>query len=132
VAAEPPSTPSTSSTPSTPSTSSIGTEPGRRLPAPAALGRYRVAAYVVGVFLLLLVAAMVVKYVGHEPRAVEIVGPIHGFIYAVYLVIALDLALRAKWSIRGILMVLLAGTIPFLSFVAERQVTRHVRAGQPL
>ncbi|HEY3259800.1 MAG TPA: DUF3817 domain-containing protein [Pseudonocardiaceae bacterium] len=98
----------------------------------AALIRYRIAAYVVGVFLLLLVAAMVVKYVGHQPRAVEIVGPIHGFIYAVYLAIALDLALRAKWSIRGTLLVLLAGTVPFLSFVAERQVTRHVRTGRPL
>jgi integral membrane protein len=98
----------------------------------AALTRYRVAAYVVGVFLLLLVAAMVVKYVGHDPRAVEIVGPIHGFIYATYLVIALDLALRARWSARGTLLVLLAGTIPFLSFVAERQVTRHVREGRRL
>jgi len=128
VAAEPPSPSGTSGT------SGTVTEPAAAPPArlAAALIRYRVAAYVVGVFLLLLVAAMVVKYVGHQPRAVEIVGPIHGFIYAVYLVIALDLALRAKWSIRGTLLVLLAGVVPFLSFVAERKVTGHVRAGRPL
>ena len=98
----------------------------------AALRRYRIAAYVVGTFLLLLVVAMFFKYAGGNPHMVEVVGPIHGFIYAVYLVIALDLALRARWSIRGTLLVLLAGTIPFLSFVAERAVTRRSQAGQPL
>lgn len=98
----------------------------------AALRRFQVAAYVVGVFLLLLVVGMVFKYVGDEARMVEIVGPIHGFIYAVYLAIALDLALRAKWSVRGTLLVLLAGTVPFVSFVAERTVTRRTRAGEKL
>lgn len=98
----------------------------------SALRRFQVAAYVVGVFLLLLVVGMLVKYVGDEPRMVEIVGPVHGFIYAVYLGIALDLALRAKWSVRGTLLVLLAGTVPFVSFVAERAVTRRVRAGERL
>ena len=95
----------------------------------AALRRYRVLAYVVGTMLLLLVAAMGLKYLADQPRGVEIVGPIHGFVYAVYLAVSLDLALRAKWSIRGTLLVLIAGTIPFLSFVAERIVTRHVREG---
>jgi len=98
----------------------------------AALRRYQVLAYVVGVMLLLLVTAMGFKYLADRPRGVEVIGPIHGFVYAVYLVIALDLAIRAKWSIRGTLLVLLAGTIPLLSFVAERVVTRHVRAGRPL
>lgn len=98
----------------------------------AALRRFQVAAYVVGVFLLLLVLGMLFKYLGDQPRMVEVVGPVHGFVYAVYLGIALDLALRAKWSIRGTLLVLLAGTVPFLSFVAERGVTRRVRAGQAL
>lgn len=94
-----------------------------------ALRRFRVAAYVVGVFLLLLVVGMVFKYLGDQPRMVEVVGPVHGFVYAGYLAIALDLALRARWSVRGTLLVLLAGTVPFVSFVAERAVTRKVRAG---
>lgn len=97
-----------------------------------ALLRFRVLAYVVGVMLLGLVAAMGMKYLADEPRGVEIIGPIHGFVYAVYLAFALDLAIRARWSIRGTLLVLVAGTIPFLSFVAERTVTRRMRAGQPI
>jgi integral membrane protein len=97
-----------------------------------ALLRFRVLAYVVGVMLLALVVAMGFKYLADEPRGVEIIGPIHGFVYALYLAFALDLAIRARWSIRGTLFVLIAGTIPFLSFVAERTVSRKVRAGQSL
>jgi integral membrane protein len=97
----------------------------------AALGRYRVMAYVVGVMLLLLVAvAMPIKYIGHEDGPVAVIGTAHGFLYAVYLLAAFDLALRARWTAIGTVLVLLAGTVPFFSFVAERKVTRKTRAGQ--
>lgn len=95
-----------------------------------ALLRYRVMAWVVGVFLLALVlVAMPLKYFGDSPGAVEILGPIHGWLYALYLIIAVDLAIRSKWSAKGTVLVLLAGTIPFVSFVAERIVTRRAAAG---
>jgi len=98
---------------------------------PAALLRYRVMAYVVGVLLAVLVlVAMPLKYLADEPRLVEVIGTLHGFLYAVFLLTAFDLALRARWTAKGILGVLLAGTIPFLSFVAERIVTRRTRAGE--
>jgi hypothetical protein len=38
--------------------------------------------------------------------------------------------LRARWSAKGTALVLLAGTVPFLSFVAERKVTHRMRAGE--
>jgi len=110
----------------------LATEPAADRRLAGALLRYRVLAYVVGVMLLALVVAMGFKYLADEPRGVEIIGPLHGFLYAVYLAVALDLAIRARWSIRGTVLVLAAGTIPFLSFVAERIVTRRVRAGQSL
>jgi integral membrane protein len=95
-----------------------------------ALTRYRVMAYVVGVMLLLLVlVAMPIKYIGHEDGPVSVIGTAHGFLYAVYLLAAFDLALRARWTAKGTVLVLLAGTIPFFSFVAERMVTRKTRAG---
>jgi integral membrane protein len=98
---------------------------------PAALLRYRVMAYVVGVMLLVLVlVAMPIKYFGHNGAPVALVGGAHGFLYCVYLLAAFDLALRARWSAKGTVLVLLAGTIPFLSFVAERKVTRKTRAGE--
>jgi integral membrane protein len=100
---------------------------------PAALTRYRVMAYVVGTLLLVLVfVAMPIKYFGHNDVPVAIVGTGHGFLYCVYLLTAFDLALRARWRALGTVLVLLAGTIPFLSFVAERKVTRATRAGERL
>ncbi|WP_033400249.1 DUF3817 domain-containing protein [Actinokineospora enzanensis] len=97
-----------------------------------ALARYRVLAYVVGVGLLALVTAMVIKYGYDNSTPVAIIGPAHGFLYAVYLLTAFDLALKARWSVKGTLLVLVAGMIPFVSFVVERRVTHRVRAGRKL
>jgi integral membrane protein len=94
-----------------------------------ALIRYRVMAYVVGVLLLVLVGvAMPLKYLADSPGLVAVVGTAHGFLYLVYLAAALHLAWTARWPIPRTLLVMLAGTVPFLSFVAERYVTRTVRA----
>ena len=94
----------------------------------SALNYYRVVAYIVGVMLLLLCAGMIVKYGFDNSTMVAIVGPIHGFLYMVYLVTAINLGLlKARWPIGYLLLVLIAGTIPFLSFVLERNVTDRVR-----
>ena len=94
--------------------------------------RYRVLAYITGVALLCLTAAFILKYAFDAPGMMSWAGVTHGVCYMVYLVLAVDLALKARWSIKGTILVLLAGTIPFLSFVAERSVTHHVDAGRKL
>ena len=97
----------------------------------AALQRYRVMANVVGVLLILLVViAVPLKYWAGMPTPVTILGTAHGWLYALFFLSAVDLALRAKWSLKGAIAALVAGTIPFLSFVAERTVTRKMRAGE--
>jgi integral membrane protein len=98
----------------------------------AALTRYRVMAYVVGTALLALVfVAMPLKYLADDQRAISVVGPLHGSLYIAYLVVAFDLAHRNRWSIRQTVLLLLAGTVPFLTFVVERRVTRRVQAEMP-
>jgi integral membrane protein len=93
-----------------------------------ALLRYRTIAYIVGVVLVVLVViGMPLKYGWDKPGVVETVGPAHGFLYMVYLVAVFDLARRTRWGLRRMLLVMLAGTIPFVSFYAERVVTRWVR-----
>jgi integral membrane protein len=97
-----------------------------------AFKRFRFMAWVVGVFLLVLVfIAMPLKYFWDQPALVAVVGPIHGFLYMVYLVVAFDLAVRAKWPFVRTLLVLLAGTIPVMSFVAERKVSTWFRERTP-
>ncbi|HEX5495774.1 MAG TPA: DUF3817 domain-containing protein [Mycobacteriales bacterium] len=95
----------------------------------AAVTRYRVMAYVVGVVLLVLVlVAVPLRYLAHQPTMVAVVGPIHGFLYIVYLLFALDLAVRSRWNLLITAITLLAGTVPFLTFVVERYVSTRLLA----
>lgn len=96
------------------------------------LARYRVMAYIVGVGLLALCAAMVLKYAFDEDVYVAIIGPVHGFLYIVYLLAVVDLALKARWSLKGTILVMLAGVVPLVSFFVERRVTARVRGGSAL
>jgi integral membrane protein len=112
------------STPQPTGTSPISiSDPGIR----SALLRYRVIAYVVGVMLLLLVfLAMPVKYLADNPGPMNVIGPLHGFLYVVYLLATFDLGRRARFGLGKMVLVALAGTIPFLSFVAERRISHQL------
>lgn len=97
----------------------------------AALQRYRVMANVVGVLLILLIGVAVpLNHLADISGPSTVLGTAHGWLYALFFLSAVDLALRAKWSLKGTLVSLVLGTIPFLSFVAERNVTRKMRAGE--
>jgi integral membrane protein len=98
-----------------------------------ALTRYRIIAWVVGVVLLVLVlVGMPLKYLGDQDSVVAIVGPIHGFLFMVYVVLTFDLARRVRWPFGRMLLVMLAGTIPFFSFWAERKVSHSwIPAAEP-
>ncbi|WP_116112569.1 DUF3817 domain-containing protein [Austwickia chelonae] len=96
-----------------------------------ALTFFKVMAFVVGVGLLVLVLEMVLKYaVGLQGRD----NPLwwwpqpHGFLYMVYAVATFSLSLKVRWPLGKLIWVLLAGCLPFLSFVTEAKVVREVRA----
>jgi integral membrane protein len=96
-----------------------------------ALRNYRIAAWVTGIGLVVLVfVAMPLKYFFGQPQLVAIVGVGHGFLYMAYIVCTLLLAERGRWKPLDALLILLAGTVPLVSFVAERRVTARVRAGR--
>lgn len=93
-----------------------------------ALARYRVMATVVGVGLIALVfVGMPLQFGAGLPVVVKIVGPLHGFLYILYLVAALDLARRARFSFLEMLAMVGAGLLPFLAFIIERRITHRVR-----
>jgi integral membrane protein len=97
-----------------------------------ALIRYRTIAWIVGVGLLVLVlVGMPLKYFADSETVVAIVGPVHGFLFMIYLVLTFDLARRAHWPFLRMILVMAAGTIPFFSFWAERKVSRDwARSGE--
>ena len=98
---------------------------------PAALTRYRVLANVVGVLLIALVlVAVPLKHWAGIPGPTTVLGILHGWLYFAFFLTACDLAIRARWSLRFAVGILLAGTVPVLSFYAERVATRRTRAGE--
>ena len=94
--------------------------------APGALRRYRVMAWVTGVMLLILVAEMLVKYVlqpGDDVlRWIEWIPFAHGWIYVVYLVTVIDLWSVMRWRLGRLVLMVLGGVVPVMSFVVERRV----------
>ena len=96
---------------------------------PAALTRYRVMAWIVGILLVALVlVAVPIKYAAHVDGPVTVLGTLHGWLYFIFFLTACDLAVRARWSLRDTLLTVVAGTVPLLSFFAERVATRRTRA----
>ena len=89
-----------------------------------AFTRYRVIAWIVGVALVVLVLiGMPLKYLFHDGSVVAVVGTAHGWLYLLYLALTFDLSRRADWPLKRMLLVMLAGTVPFVSFYAERRVS---------
>lgn len=106
----------------------------------AALLRYRVMATIVGVLLIVLILVGVpLKYLTADGTGThaagdfitEYLGVAHGYLYMIFLVMALLLARRARWKIGFTLVTLLCGTVPVLSFWGERRATRQIRADHP-
>jgi len=54
-------------------------------------------------------------------------GVAHGWLYMSFVVVAFALSRRCRWSIGFTLTTLISGTIPILSFWAERRATARVR-----
>ncbi len=99
----------------------------------SSLLRYRVMATVVGVGLATLVFVGVpLQYGAGIPQVDQIVGPIHGFLYMIYLLAAVDLARRARFTLLQMAAMIGAGFIPLLAFVIERRVTRRLTSPPPV
>lgn len=125
-----------------------------QLPPPlrSALFRYRVMANVVGVLLIVLILVGVplanfdgtamwgifsstpaIWTEGTRAHAVgewitTVLGIAHGYLYMIFLVMAFLLSRRARWTMGTTLVTLLCGTVPILSFWAERRATAKVLA----
>ncbi|MGB8198146.1 MAG: DUF3817 domain-containing protein [Pseudonocardiaceae bacterium] len=87
---------------------------------------YRIAAYATGVMLLVLTTSVVLHYGFGYPRQ-SWIGLVHGFLYMGYVVTTVLLGTSMRWRPGRMVLVALAGTIPLMSFVAERSVTAEVR-----
>ena len=101
----------------------------------AAVLRYRVLAYVTGVVLVVLCFVGIPLQLAGYPAVANDVGVVHGILYIIYLVFAWLLSRRLRLATKPTVIMLLAGTIPIMTFIVERWVTRRfispALTGQP-
>lgn len=91
----------------------------------SALTRFKIMAFVVGVGLLILCAEIVLHY-GFHNDALLWWSQVHGFLYILYVITVAQLGFRVGWPLTRMVGVMLAGVVPFFSFVMERKVAREV------
>ena len=95
----------------------------------SAILRFRVMAIIAGVMSLLLwFAYMPIKYIFDAPdlhSAVIWIPMVHGYLYPIYILTAIQFATKARWPIMKMLGLILAGTLPIASLLAERRVVRR-------
>jgi len=94
----------------------------------AAVLRYRVMAYVTGVVLMVLCFVGVPLQIwAHNEVVASNVGTVHGILYIIYLITAFQLSRKLGLPVASpaTVILLLAGTIPVLTFVVERWLTHR-------
>ena len=91
----------------------------------AAALRYRVMAYITGVLIIVVCfVGIPLQVAKHNVWIVNNVGTVHGFLYIVYVVVAYILAQKLKMKTGPTILLLLAGTVPILTFYVERRMQR--------
>ena len=92
--------------------------------------RFRVMAVIAGVMSLLLwFVDLPAVYLIDNPSLKEQVSWIpyvHGYTYPFYVLTAIHLAAKMRWSIPRMIALILAGTLPLTSFIAERRLVRSI------
>jgi integral membrane protein len=91
----------------------------------AAALRYRVMAYITGVLIIVVCfVGIPLQVAAHNTFIVNEIGTVHGFLYIVYIVFAYILAQKLKMKTGPTVLLLLAGTIPVMTFFVERRMMR--------
>jgi integral membrane protein len=86
---------------------------------------YRVMAYVTGVVLIVLCVFAIGQAFTSDAAVVSVIGTVHGLLYIVYLLVSYPLTRRLRLPLWPAVAVLLAGTIPVMTFVVERRISHR-------
>jgi integral membrane protein len=100
--------------------------------ASKSLARYRIMAFVTGIVLFAGTVALIIKYATnlHVEPWTGYLWLAHGYLYLVYVIFTAILGVKLRWPLARYVLVMLAGTIPTMSFVAEHFVTRATRESE--
>ena len=91
---------------------------------------YRIMAIVVGTVLLVLTILLIsVRGLSNpEPAFYVAAWTAHGYLFPVYVIATFMLSTKLKWTFGKTILIMLAGTIPLMSFITERRVAKEVKS----
>jgi len=82
---------------------------------------FRKIAFFEGIsFLLLLLVAMPLKYMGGIPMAVTVMGSIHGILFIAFMILAWEIKTSYKKPLAWFAKAFLASILPFGTFIADK------------
>ena len=73
-------------------------------------------------YMLLVGVAMPLKYVASQPKAVSIVGMIHGILFVLFCFALVRATVVAKWPLSRAAMLFVASLVPFGPFVLDKRM----------
>jgi integral membrane protein len=80
-------------------------------------------------FLALLIASFV-KRTGGSELGVQILGPIHGGLFILYVIVALNLRAEAGWSAKTTFWILVGAVVPFGGYIVDWWLVREARRAE--
>lgn len=93
------------------------------------IGRLRFIAFLEGVSLIVLMGIGVpMKYMFDNPMGSEVVGPIHGVLFILYVILTFNVAGEYKWKFsQTTWKVLIASFIPFGTFYIDSKILKPLQ-----
>ncbi|MEZ5024916.1 MAG: DUF3817 domain-containing protein [Chitinophagales bacterium] len=86
----------------------------------------RIVAVLEGIsYILLLFIATPLKYLKDMPHYVELLGMPHGILFMLYVVLAILISDKMRWSKKTLAIVLVASIIPFGTFYIDKKYFRQ-------
>jgi len=92
------------------------------------LGRLRLAGYVEGTSLILLLfVAVPLKYFTGNPAFVKAIGPVHGLLFLWFIFNTLSVGVEQHWKFRETTWkVLIACIVPFGTFYIDKHILKNL------
>jgi integral membrane protein len=104
----------------------VGDAPSNRVPAVTLRNMRHIALAEATSFIALLVASYVKRSGGGE-MGVQILGPIHGILFVLYVACALSIRREMGWSGTATFWILVGAVLPFGGYVVDWWLVRESR-----
>ena len=93
------------------------------------VGRLRIIGFLEGVSLLILVfVAVPMKYGFNDPSLSKFLGPIHGALFLLFVVLSLGVGIEQNWKFKNTTWkILVASFIPFGTFYIDNKFLKNIK-----